>query len=134
MEHHDRFEFMSKDKDGKAMFPLWFIECENSYGKGGHDTSSNFPHSNINTMAHRRNLAVGKRRKQKHDNQMVELSKVDTKSKNKEKVDEALLEVSTFERDNAPIFSVVPDTLGEYENLSKKFMECSLDKKWIPLF
>ncbi|MCO5567642.1 hypothetical protein L7F22_021336 [Adiantum nelumboides] len=87
MEHHDRFELMSKDKDGKAMFQIWCVECESSYGQGGHDTISNFIHSHINSMAHQRHIAVCKKRKQEHDNKKVECSKADLISTNKEKVD-----------------------------------------------
>ncbi|MCO5578615.1 hypothetical protein L7F22_032459 [Adiantum nelumboides] len=134
MERHDKFELMSKDKDGKAMFQIWCVECESSYGQGGHDTIFNFTHSHINSMAHQRHIGVCKKRKQEHDNEKAECSKEDLISTNKEKVDEAFLEVSSFDRDNNAIFSVVTDTLGEFENLSKMFLECSLDKKWIPLF
>ncbi|MCO5610925.1 hypothetical protein L7F22_065170 [Adiantum nelumboides] len=134
MERHDRFELMSKDKDEKAMFQIWCVECESSYGQGGHDTITNFIHSHINSMAHQRHIGVCKKKKQEHDNKKVECSKADLISTNKEKVDEALLQVPSFDSDNNAISSVIIDTLGEFENLSKMFVECSLDKKWIPLF
>lgn len=129
----DRFELMSKDKDGKAMFQIWCNECECSYGKGGHDTISNFIHSHINTMAHLRRVGLYEQNNQRHD-QKVEPSKEEIMARNKEKVDEAMVEVSSFGIENNVTFDMVSETIGDYMNLSPMYIKCTLDNRWLPLF
>ena len=134
MGRHDRFELMSKDKEGKALFQIWCEECECSYGQGGHDTLYNFTHSHIKSLSHLRAIGLDKKGKQRNDMHGVTPSLEEIKTQNKQKIDEAMFEISSFGSENDLEFQLVSETIGDYTTLSKVFIRCPLDDKWLPLF
>ena len=91
----------------------------------------NYTHSHINSASHMRIIGLCEQESHRKDS-LGSLD--DIMESGKEKVNEAMLEVSTFASESNVVFQLVTETIGHYSTLSKVYISCMLDNKWIPLF
>ncbi|MCO5555230.1 hypothetical protein L7F22_008774 [Adiantum nelumboides] len=126
---------MAKDKEGKALFQIWCEECETPYGQGGPDTIYNYLNSHIKTIGHMRAMGL-------HDPLVQPRSSLgvgstpeeETATKNKKCINDAMEEVRAFGEERNLVFDLVHESATDLKTLSKVYIQCILDGKWIPLF